>query len=115
MTDATDSPTFIFEAGKAKARGKPLVGRKLLVLRGSTALRINNRATTDRDRDERDQLVRDGVLARDSRDADLLRFTVDHVFSSASSASGVIKDGNASGPQMWKNTATRKTLKDYWG
>jgi hypothetical protein len=70
---------------------------------------------TDRDREEREALMRSGVLVQDPRDSDLLKFAQDHVFSSASTASGVIKDGNVSGPQSWKNPATRKTLKDFWG
>jgi hypothetical protein len=115
MSETTaDSPTFIFEAGKAKARAKPLGGRRLLVLKGSTALRLNSRTTTDRDRDERGQLLRAGILVPDPRDADLFKFTDDHVFSSASAASGVIRDGNVSGPQAWRNPATKRTLKDYW-
>ena len=113
--DSPQVPTFIFEAGKAKARAKPMDGRRLLVLKGSTALKLNNRAMTDRDREERDALVRAGVMVPHARDAELLEFAQDHVFDSASAASGVIKDGNVSGPQSWKNPATRKTLRDFWG
>jgi hypothetical protein len=114
IADTNESPTFIFEAGAAKARAKPLEGRRLLVLKGSTALRINNAARTDRDREERDTLMRSGVLVADERNPELLKFMRDHIFESASAASGVIKDGNVSGPQSWKNPATRRTLKDYW-
>jgi len=106
--------TFIFVAGKAKARGQPGEGHTFLVLARSTALRLNNGSSTNRDRAERDGLVQSGVLVPDTRDPDLLKFATDHLFSSATAAAGVINDGNVSGPQAWKDPATKKTLKDYW-
>lgn len=69
-------------------------------------------ANVKRDRDERDRLVRAGVLVPDT-DPRLYRFTQDCKFTSVSKASGVIKDGNASGPSLWKDEKTGQTLKDY--
>ncbi|RWB68914.1 MAG: DUF4357 domain-containing protein [Mesorhizobium sp.] len=65
-----------------------------------------------RDLAERDSLVRNGILVPDSNPA-LFRFSRNHVFRSSSCAAGVIRDGNASGPSLWKDERTGKTLKDY--
>lgn len=81
-----------------------------LVLAGSTALK-NSSAVKKRDREERDRLMRQGILAAHD-DPDLLVFTRDHEFGSASRAAGIVKDGNASGPQLWIDIATGKSLKD---
>jgi hypothetical protein len=61
---------------------------------------------------ERDRLVREEVLVPDG-DVRRFRFARDHIFSSASTAAGIIKDGNASGPSLWKDEKTGRTLKDY--
>ncbi|MCF1742055.1 DUF4357 domain-containing protein [Paradevosia shaoguanensis] len=108
-------PTFTFTAGRAKARGKPQEGKRLLVLKGSTALKSNTSVRTDRDRDLRDELLRSGVLIPHPRDAELLEFARDHLFDSASAACGVVKDGNVSGPSSWKLGSSSRTLKDFWG
>ena len=68
--------------------------------------------TVKRDRAFRDQLVREGILVL-SEDKDLYVFARDHEFDSASRAAGVIKDGNASGPQLWRDPVTGRTLKEY--
>jgi len=81
-----------------------------LVLSGSTALK-NSSAMKKRDREERDRLVRTGVLVPHS-DPELLVFTRDQELSSPSRAA---KDGNASGPQLWIDIATGKSLKDLLG
>lgn len=39
-------------------------------------------------------------------------FARDQEFSSASRAAGIIKDGNASGPQLWIDIESGKPLKD---
>lgn len=106
------APTFVFRAQQATARAHEVDGTKLMVLKGSTALKLNTSSTTDRDREVRDALVRDGTLAPHHRDAALYVFTRDHEFASASQAAGVIKNGNVSGPQAWINPATGKSLKD---
>jgi hypothetical protein len=100
---------YMFGPQKAQDQGH-LVDDGFLVKAGSTAMR-NGSPMVKRDREERDRLVRIGVLVRDS-DAELFRFARDHVCSSASQASGIVKDGNCSGPQSWKNVASGKTLQD---
>lgn len=111
-TSATAEPVFEFKPEKAKAYGRPLADKTFLVLKDSTAMRRGS-PNIKRDEDDRDTLVRQGVLVPDV-DPDLYRFARDHVFSSSSKAAGVIKDGNASGPTLWKEPSTGTTLKDYW-
>ncbi len=108
----TEGPVFVFAPERAKARAVPLRGGSgLRVLTGSTAMRQGS-PTVKRDRAYRDELVRMGIL-RASSDPDLYEFTADHEFDSASKAAGVVKDGNSSGPQQWRNPKTGLTLKDY--
>ena len=82
-----------------------------MVEAGSTALRRGG-ATVRRDDGHRSTLVRDGVLVNHEADTDLLVFNRDHEFRSISNATGVIMDGNASGPEQWLNATTGKSLKD---
>lgn len=105
-------PIFVFEAQRARARAVPGGGKRLIVLKGSTAMRSGS-PTVKRDRAFRDQLVREGVLVL-SEDEELYVFARDYEFDSASRAAGVIKDGNASGPQLWRDPETGLTLKDYF-
>lgn len=65
-----------------------------------------------RDAYERDSLVRAAILIPDT-DPGLYRFSKDYVFTSSSKAAGVIKDGNASGPSLWKEVKGGNSLKDY--
>jgi hypothetical protein len=65
-----------------------------------------------RDRILRDELVHSGVLVPDA-DPRLYRFATDYEFTSASSAAGIVKDGNASGPSLWKDTKSGQSLKDH--
>lgn len=104
-------PIFVFEAQRARARAVPSAGKRLIVLKGSTAMRSGSPAVK-RDRAFQDGLVRQGVLVS-SGDPDLYVFARDFEFDSSSRAAGVIKDGNASGPQLWRDPATGRTLKDY--
>lgn len=106
------SPVFIFEAQRARARAVPSGGKRLTVLKGSTAIRSGSPAVK-RDRAFRDGLVRQGVLVP-SDDPELYVFARDFEFDSASRAAGVVKDGNASGPQLWRDPETGRTLKDYF-
>lgn len=103
---------FVFRAGGAQAYGRPVDGG-FLVRAGSTAVRLGT-PLRKRDRDERDRLVRTGILVPDS-DPALFRFSRDHLCSSSSQAGGVVKDGNCSGPQNWKNPVTNRNLKDELG
>jgi hypothetical protein len=110
-TLATSELVFEFRPEKAQAYGRPLAGKEFLVLKDSTAMRHGS-PNVKRDEDDRDRLLRQGVLVPDI-DPDRHRFARDHVFSSSSKAAGVIKDGNASGPSLWKEPSTGITLRDY--
>jgi len=103
---------FVLRPQKAQAFGRP-EGNGFLVRKGSTAM-VNGSPRVKRDREERDRLVRQGVLVLDS-DPDLYRFSRDHIFGSPSIAGGVVKDGNCSGPQSWRRPADGKTLKEAGG
>lgn len=59
-------------------------------------------------KDRRDDLIRQGVLAKDG---DAYVFTQDYVFGSPSTAASVVMGRNANGRVDWK-TADGKTLKD---
>lgn len=103
---------FVLRPQKAQAFGRP-EGNGFLVRKGSTAM-VNGSPRVKRDREERDRLVRQGVLVLDS-DPDLYRFSRDHAFASPSVTGGVVKDGNCSGPQSWRRPADGKTLKEAGG
>lgn len=104
-------PVFVFESQRAKARAVHSGGKKLTVLRGSTAMRSSS-AKDKRDSAFRDGLVKAGVLAV-SEFGDLYVFRQDFEFDNSSRAAGVIRDGNVSGPQSWKDPVTGQTFKDY--
>jgi hypothetical protein len=101
---------FVFRPERAQAHGRPLPDGRFVVRAGSTAMR-NGSPIVKRDRGDRDGLIRSGVLTPDT-DPALLRFSADHIFRNSSNAAGVIKDGNASGPTLWKQIKTGKTLRD---
>ena len=107
-----DENWFVFRAGGAQAYGRPADGG-FLVRAGSTAVREGT-PLKKRDREERDRLVRSSVLLPDG-DPALFRFSRDHLCTSSSQAGGIVKDGNCSGPQYWKNPRTGRTLKDKAG
>jgi hypothetical protein len=105
------APVFVFRAGVAQAHGIPSPDGGFVVLKGSTAMREGS-AKVKRERPLREELVRSGVLAPDI-DGRLYRFSADHEFSSPSSAAGIVKDGNASGPSLWKDAKSGLSLKDF--
>lgn len=107
----TGSLVFVFRPEKAQAFARPLPDGRIVVDAGSTAMR-NGSPKVKRDLAERDRLVRQGVLVPDS-DPELYRFSRDWTFGSSSVAAGVVKDGNASGPQLWKNEQSGETLRDW--
>lgn len=109
LEPASESDLFVFRPQEAQAYGRPMPSGKFLVLRGSTAMLYGSPRVK---RDDREDLVNKGVLEPDS-DERLLRFTRDYLFSSASKAAGIVKDGNASGPQLWKHHTLGVSLKDY--
>jgi len=90
---------LVFRPQKAQAYGRH-TSDGFVVRAGSTAMK-DGAPKVKRDRPLRDRLIREGVLLPD-KDQSLLRFSRDYEFTSASAAAGVVKDGNASGPQLWK-------------
>lgn len=110
-TDSSQAPVFVFAPEQAHARGVPGKDGEFIVLAGSTAMKSGS-AMVKRNRELRDQLVRNGHLVPSTR-SDLYEFPADYVFSSASTAAGVVKDGNASGPSLWKRPDNAQSLKDY--
>lgn len=104
-------PVFVFRAEAAQAYGMPTATGGFVVLKGSTAMREGN-PRVKRDRILRDELVRSGVLVPDT-DPRLYRFAADYAFTSPSPAAGIVKDGNASGPSLWKDDASGLSLKDH--
>lgn len=107
----TGTPIFVFRPQNAQAYGRPLPDGRFVVSAGSTAMR-NGSPNVKRDLYDRDRLVREGILVLDI-DGGRYRFAKDYVFGSSSKAAGVIKDGNASGPSLWKDVKTGQTLKDF--
>lgn len=103
--------TFRYRSSDAQAFGRLLSDGRFTVLAGSTAVH-ESAASVKRDRDERDSLMRQGVLVR-TGEANLLRFVHDHTFKSPSRAAGVVRDGNVSGPQNWVEPNTGMSLKDF--
>lgn len=103
--------TFRYRSGDAQASGRLLPDGGFVVLAGSTAVRESS-ASDKRDREERDSLVRRGVLVGTEK-PNLLRFTKDYSFTSPSRAAGVVRDGNVSGPQNWVEPNTRMSLRDF--
>lgn len=105
-----EAPWFSFKPDRAVAYGKPVLDG-FLVRQGSTAV-LNGSARVKRDREYRDDLINRGVLVADSN-PDLLVFTSDHLFTSPSKAGGVVKDGNCSGNDAWKNDEIGMTVGDW--
>ncbi|WP_428924720.1 DUF4357 domain-containing protein [Marinibacterium sp. SX1] len=100
---------FFLLIEKAHAVASKTVGG-FVVHAGSTAM-VDGSPFVKRDRPLRDKLVRDGVLVP-HRDLQLLRFSRDYVFDSPSAAAGVVKDGNSSGTNDWRDTVTGKKMSE---
>ena len=109
MIAVSDADWFVMQPETAQAYGRPENGG-FLVRAGSTAMKKGS-PRVKRDREERDRLLRTGVLVEDE-DPNLLRFSQDHLFNSPSIAGGVVKDGNCSGPQSWRRVSDRKRLSE---
>ena len=101
---------FMMRKQKAQAFGRERRDNRFLVEKGSTAIREGS-PKKKRDKELRDYLIVTSVLVQD-RDPDLLRFACDYEFSSCSRASGVIIDGNCSGPEKWFRLGDWKSLKE---
>jgi hypothetical protein len=108
-TSSAERPVFEFKPQAAQAYGVP-AGSRFVVRKGSTAMREGS-PLVKRDRKLRDALVAEGVLVPDV-DPRLFRFAADYEFDTSSRAAGVVKDGNASGPSLWKDRSGL-SLKDY--
>jgi len=104
----SENDWFVMRPQKAQAYGRPEADG-FLVRKGSTAMRESS-PRVKRDREERDRLVRQGVLVPDS-DPDLYHFSRNH----PSVAGGIVKDGNCSGPQSWRRPSDGKTIKEARG
>lgn len=105
----SDADWFVMQPEKAQAYGRPEEDG-FLVRAGSTAMKDGS-PKVKRDREERDRLLRTGVLVEDE-DPALLRFAQDHLFNSPSIAGGIVKDGNCSGPGSWRRVGDRKKLSE---
>ena len=100
-----------FFFSKEKAHAVAIMTEKgFLVRAGSTAM-ANGSPHEKRDRNLRDKLISEGVLVS-HRDPDLLRFTRDFEFSSPSAAAGVVKDGNSSGTNDWRDVLSGKRMSE---
>lgn len=100
---------FMMKKQKAQAFGRER-GKQFLVEEGSTAMRDGS-PNEKRNLKKRNSLIAARVLVQD-KDPDLLRFTCDYLFDSASQAGGVIIDGNCSGPKLWIRLSDNKTLRE---
>jgi hypothetical protein len=76
-----DPNWFVMRPEKTQAYGRPEV-EGFLVRKGSTAM-LEGSPCVKRNREERDGLIKAGVLVPD-QDPELLRFTSDHLFHSCS-------------------------------
>jgi hypothetical protein len=94
---------YFFTKQNAHAIGY-LTSDGFVVRAGSTAVRDGS-PNVKRDRPLRDKLVKDGILVT-TADPALYRFTRDHTFSSPSAAAGVVKDGNSSGTNDWRDVVS---------
>ena len=108
----SENDWFVMRPQKAQAYGRPEAGG-FLVRKDSTAMREGS-PRVKRDREERDRLVRQGVLVADN-DPNLYRFSCDHLFGSSSLAGGIVKDGTCSGPQSWRRPSDGKMIKEVLG
>ncbi|MGQ7793034.1 DUF4357 domain-containing protein [Faunimonas sp. B44] len=100
---------FVMQKQSAQATGRETEDGKFLVRVGSTAMKHGS-PIQKRDKEDQKSLVDAGVLI--PWDDATYVFTCDHEFSSVSKATGVIIDGNASGPKHWKHVKTKETLQD---
>ncbi|WP_264213407.1 AAA family ATPase [Leisingera thetidis] len=104
---ASESGWLVIRKEQAEAYGKKLSEAEFLVRAGSTAMREGT-PKVKRNRPERDRLVQQGILVPDANVA-LFRFSQDHVFSSKSTAAGVVIDGNSNGDH-WKEAGGSPSL-----
>ena len=103
---------FVMRPQKAQAYGRPEADG-FLVRKGSTAMREGS-PRVKRDREERDRLVRQGLLVTDS-DPDLYRFSRDHLFRNSSVAGALSRMAIAADPKAGGGPATGGRSKTYLG
>lgn len=102
-------PIFQLTRGQVVATGQP-TDLGFRVLAGSTARAHHDGVS--RDRGLRDRLVAEGVILP-TENPDVLVFASDYVFSSPSTAGGVVLDANCSGPQTWRRPESGMTYKSW--
>ncbi len=101
---------FLLRTRAALADSRP-VADGFLVQQGLGAMQ-NGTPQKKRVREARDRLLRGGFLAPDNN-LELYHFDSYHICNSASQSSGIIKAGNCSEPQAWRNPKTNRTLKEF--
>lgn len=102
---------LIIQKEQAEAYGKALSQSEFLVRADSTAMRDGS-PKEKRNRADRDRLVEEGVLIPDAN-PELFRFSKDYIFTSKSTAAGVVIDGNSNGSH-WKPVESVSTLGRLW-
>ncbi|WP_165614394.1 GIY-YIG nuclease family protein [Paraburkholderia ginsengiterrae] len=104
-----DEPRFYFSRDLLKAEAI-YTGAGLRVLKGATAVSVVSDAFSRHNYNRlRTSLIDKGVLAPQG---DVLVFTQDYVFDSASAPLAVIRGQASSGPKLWM-TAEGRTLKSF--
>ena len=104
-------PTFAFTEVGTNALAKE-AGGEFVVLAGSFARVKETNTIHDGAKDQRRQLVEDGVLMK-TPDGQHYTFTRDVAFSSPSGAAAVVYAGKISGPATWKRKGDGLSYKDW--
>ena len=106
-----DEPVFAFTEAGTDARARE-AGGEFVVLAGSLARVKETNTIHDGAKDQRRQLVEDGVLVK-TADGQHYTFGRDVAFSSPSGAAAVVYGGNISGPATWRREGDGLTYKDW--
>lgn len=104
-------PVFLFTEAGTQARAKE-AGGEFVVLAGSLARVKETQTIHDGAKDQRRQLVEDGVFVK-TEDGQHYTFTRDVAFSSPSGAAAVVYGGNVSGPAYWRREGDGLTYKEW--
>ena len=104
-------PIFTFTEAGTNARAKE-AGGEFVVHKGSLARVKETNTIHDGAKDQRRQLVDDGVLMK-MPDGQHYTFTRDVAFSSPSGAAAIVYGGNISGPATWKRVSDGLSYKAW--
>lgn len=108
---------FELVAGIARAIGFPVGARpqpEFVVRAGSTAfVRKSGADRGGKLPPKRDALQREEVLMPHPKHTELLVFTRDHRFSSATAAGDMVNGANISAPQHWRHTVSGVSLNEW--